>query len=141
MPEELPADIQLQPSTHGWLADVPSDRGSFFGHPIRLRINTRNAPNETPPRSPNAIETALAMQVLGDLPRLLPEAERQFITYHARYEPDAQSLIHDPHIWIDHEFIEGGTQWTFVVGSTAAPDYGLHIEFDGSKCVDVWGGD
>jgi hypothetical protein len=127
MPEEFPADIQLEPSTDGWIADVPASRGAFFGHPIRLKINTRNAAH-------------LAVKLLSELPRLLLEAERQFTAYHAEDEPVAKSIIREPHIWIDQELFDSTAKWTLVVGSTISPDYGLHIEFDGDKCIDVWGG-
>lgn len=81
------------------------------------------------------------MQVLKDLPQLLREAENQFRAYYAGHDQDAVRSIRDPHVWINSEFIEGGTHWAFVIGSVEAPDYGLHIEFDGESCIDCWGGD
>ncbi len=126
----------------GWNTQVPTSAGLFLGHPIGMVIQTRHVPEDGPPPKPDEQKLALARQVLGSLPAVVAIAEREFVGY-AGAEDGASPLVRDPHIWLSlDEFEEDGPgQWSFVIGRQGAPDYGVHVEFDGLEFLERWGGD
>lgn len=135
----------LSEDEFGWQVAVPERFGRFLGKSIRIEFETRaiEEDDDSPPK-PSSQEKALATKILGSLAAILAEAEKQFTRYTADSDPEAREQIRDPHIWIcrdDFEDDEDMEHWTLVVGREDAPDFGYHIEFDGSRCLDIWGGD
>ena len=136
----------LSEDEFGWQVTLPASMGRFFGHDVRLEIETRGVAEDGAPPRVSAEEITLASIILANLPGILADAEKQFTRYNAKRDPEAVEQIRDPHIWIcrdDFEDSEGEVmeRWTFVVGREDSPDYGYHIEFDGKKCLDIWAGE
>jgi hypothetical protein len=124
----------------GWQAAIPGF--TFLGRPVTLRIDTRSISADEPPPFPNPTEEDLARLVLGGLPGVLIDAERQYRTYHAEV-PGAIELADDPHVWLSRSILarDGTSCWQFVVGIAGAEDYGTHTEFEAVSSLGVWSGD
>jgi hypothetical protein len=137
----------LTEDEYGWQVTLPTSLGRFFGHAVRLEIETRPVAEEGAPPVVSPEETALAKTILANLPAILADAEKKFTRY-TDGDADAKEQIRDPHIWINRDEFEDSEddeedmeRWTFVVGREDAPDFGYHIEFDGRKCLEIWAGD
>lgn len=130
----------LQPTPWGWSAVIPG--AIFLAQPVSLRIDSRNAPLDDPPPTPNSGEMALARLILTELPKVLAEAETQYRNYHGKVV-EAIERSHEPHVWLSRSCLarDGANCWQFVVGIQDAEDYGTHIEFDGLLCRGTWSGD
>lgn len=131
----------LRPYRWGWRDDaLPGVQ--FLGRPVGLRVDTDPTPAGNPPPPPDATETALVRLVLAGLPDLLPLLEREYREYNADH-PDVIERVHEPHIWLSRDFLEeiGPGFWTFGVGIADAPDWGIHLEFDGLQFRRIWSGD
>src|SRR5262245_13748427 len=123
----------LTPGKYGWQITVPTAAGTFLAHAVELQIQTQPIPRESPPPSPNADEVKLVRTILGALRQILEVIEREFRSHVTDWEPDPVGLVCNPHFWIDRDMQEddGPSRWAFVVEQEGAPDYGLHLEFDG----------
>jgi hypothetical protein len=131
----------LEPSRHGWTAQLP-DNAQFHGQRVILRIQTESIPSGSmPPPTTEMLE--LARAILLDIDRVLRDGEREFAAYHQEYDPDAVAQADAPRIWIDMDALldDGPTRWALVVGRKGSEDYGTHIEFDGTRLIDIWSGD
>lgn len=80
--------------------------------------------------------------ILLQLRDVVREAEQHFENYNMT-NPDAKGLVSEPHIWIARDAIEehGPNRWAFVTGTKSAPDFGWHVEFDGTEFREIWAGD
>jgi len=50
---------------------------------------------------------------------------------------------HEPRIWLSRDVLaeEGPSSWAFIVGIADAPDWAVHIEFEGLTFRRIWSGD
>jgi hypothetical protein len=130
----------LHATLWGWQAELPG--AAFLGRQVGLQIDTRSVPGDGPPPMPDAAEVGLARLVLGGLPEVLAEAERQYRAYHAG-APAAVERAHEPCVWLSRAALarDGPDRWAVVVGIAGAEDYGTHVEFAGLSCVGAWSGD
>jgi hypothetical protein len=141
-PEAIEAVVrELQPNPYGWGCELPAPF-RFFGRTVELRVDTREYPTDDPTPSPDPDELELVRLILGGLPGVLIEAERQYAEYNADF-PDLIERAHEPHIWIARNIREtdGPDHWSFIVGIADAPDWGIHIEFQGLEFQRIWSGD
>jgi hypothetical protein len=132
---------QLRRGPYGWFTDLPASI-HFFGQPVELHVDTRPFPTEDPPAKPNRKELNLVRLILGGLSVVLSECERQYVEYNADF-PELLNKVHEPHIWVSREWLgdEIPGNWSFVVGISDAPDWGIHIEFHGLQFQQIWSGD
>ncbi len=132
----------LTPGETGWTAKVPADFGRFLSHPVGLDIQTRHFHENDPLPPPDEQKLVLARQVLRALPQVLAIAEREANHYADGLAADP-TQIHNPHLWLSLDEFEddGPGRWAFVVERQDWPDYGVHVEFDGLKYLEMWGGD
>src|SRR5205823_1057502 len=70
---------ELQPSRWGWRFNALPG-AHFLGKPVGLRVDTQPIPTGDPSPSLDASETELVRLVLGGLPGVLAEVERQYRT-------------------------------------------------------------
>jgi hypothetical protein len=84
----------------------------------------------------------LVRLVLGGLPDVLAKAEWQYRQYNAD-APDMIERAERPHVWLSRDLLaaEGPMHWAFVVGIADAPDWGIHVEFEGLEFRRIWSGD
>ena len=145
MPDPLPADVlaSLLPDKFGWWAELPLAAGDFLGTPMRINVQTRPIPEAGAPPRPNEAELQLVRIVLEGWRPVLLRAETEFRAYNAPHDPNAENIIREPHVWIDRECMteEGQSRWTLVVGRRDAPDFGYHLEFEGTEFLEIWAGD
>lgn len=129
----------LQDYRWGWRTTLPSLE--FIGQPVGLRIDTQPIPISGTHPLPDAAEMALVRLVLGALPQLLIEIERQYRA-HAD-SPDIINRVHEPHIWVSRHMLqeEGQNRWSFIVRIADAQDWGIHCEFEGLDFLEIWSGD
>ena len=141
-PDAIEAVVQhLQPGPYGWWCELPRPE-RFFGQPVELRVDTRPFPDDEPPPPPASEELDLVRLILSGLPSVLAECERQYREYNAEF-PELLDKVHEPHIWVSREWL-GESQsgdWSFVVGISDAPDWGIHTEFRGLEFQRIWSGD
>jgi hypothetical protein len=138
---QLPDGVTLAADRFGWSADLASKGGSFFGHPVALKIDTSPSPVMGPPPPPTRAELSLASVIVQSLSTLLRLCEEKFSEDTRRYDGTAMQHVRAPHIWISTEFIGEGSSWSFVVSRDDAPDFGYHLEFDGLRYLGISAGD
>ncbi|QDT14030.1 hypothetical protein [Alienimonas californiensis] len=150
----------LEPDdVHGWQAPIPREIAAFRDVPLRLSIGTSNAENraaEAVAPAPNGEELALARRVLRDLTTVLGQVQVEFAKEEAQEraaiekspKPIEVPPIEDPHLWIEREFVQEAVaegrlpeRWTFVIGRAGWPDFGYHLEFEGTTFDELWAGD
>ncbi len=124
----------------GWRAVLPGVR--FIGQPIELRVDTQPVPTNDPSPALDAAEMALVRLILGSLPALIAEVERQYLAYNADF-PEVIERVHEPRVWLCRDVLaeEGPGRWSFVVGIRDAPDWGIHSDYDGLAFERIWSGD
>ena len=109
---------------------------------MRLDISTcwPTDPGPTPPV--DSSELSLAKSVLTELPSVLTQARDRFHNYVKDSEYSPERHVKDPVIWIDRDIRaeDGPLRWSLVLHHDEWPDYGWHIEFDGTQCVEIWAG-
>ena len=141
-PDAIDAVLRgLRPYRWGWRLDsLP--RFSFLGKPVALHVDTQPIPTGNPSPPLDATEIELVRLILGGLPGVLAEAERQYRQYNADF-PDLIERAHEPRIWLSRDILadEGPLHWAFVVGIVDAPDWGIHSEFEGLEFRRIWSGD
>jgi len=127
---------------YGWRVLLPIEFGNLFGTQLAIEFQTRQVPERSPPPEVNKGEKDLVKTILLRLRDVLREAEQHFEDYN-RANPDAMGLVSKPHIWIDREAIveDGPCRWALVIGAKGAPDFGCHVEFDGTEYKEIWAGD
>jgi len=132
----------LEQTKYGWRMTLPRECRNFFGVQLAVDFQTRLVPERPPPPEVNEGEKELARTVLLRLRDVLRLAEQRFESYNST-NPDAIGHVLNPHIWINRESIEedGSSRWALVIGAKGAPDFGWHVEFDGTECQDIWAGD
>jgi hypothetical protein len=133
----------LKRTKYGWRAVLPVEFGNFFGRPVGIDFQTREVPERRPPPAVSESEKELVRTILLRLREVLQEAERQFEQYNAGADPPAVSMVADPQIWLHREDAEVAhpTRWALVVGARRAPDFGWHLEYDGTEFREIWAGD
>ncbi len=118
-----------------WTRYVPSTNGTIHGKEIAVRIDRKSRGD----RRPRDGDLELLHQILADLPAILTSAQAAL----SDYERDASGAylahVHNPHIWIPEDQ-EDPKEWAFVVERDDWPSFGWHIEFQGSKVIEVWSG-
>lgn len=133
----------LVPEGRSWNAQVPAEMGTLLGHPLLLTIDTDWAAGRTHPLPPSESEVSLAELILANLSAILLRAEAQLIEYGQRAGGDSQH-VHacEPHLWIDRLSYadQGPLRWALVVHHDDWPDFGWHIEFDGTEDIEIWAG-
>ena len=120
------------------------DSVQVLGHPLSIEIETRSVPSDAPIPSLNDRESELICLIVDNIDHCINESLsklRNDASYQRLNEANAQ--VANPHVWISRELTdeEGPQRWALVIGVDVNPDFGWHIEFDGLKCLEVWGGD
>ena len=120
------------------------DSVQVLGHPLSIEIETRSVPSDAPIPSLNDRESELICLIVDNIDHCINESLsklRNDASYQRLNEANAQ--VANPHVWISRERTdeEGPQRWALVIGVDVNPDFGWHIEFDGLKCLEVWGGD
>jgi hypothetical protein len=141
MTNEQLQDLSFTPGDYGWSAKLTPDSPRLFGKEVLLEIHTRSFPND-PKDLPRVSQSqaALVQALLPALPSLLQQAERELTAYNEKFHPDFHLSIHNPHIWLSNE-TDDGVSWTLVVGLVQNPDFGYHVEFQGTEFIELWSGD
>lgn len=137
----LPDNTILEPDRYGWAADLPNSSATFFGHALKLQIETSDLPVTQEPPAPSRVELNLATMILQNLEALVATCQTMFIEANPSLESTALKHIINPHFWISREFIGDGKHWEFVIGRDDAPDFGYHLEFDGLNYLGLSAGD
>ena len=133
---------QLRPSPYGWRCELPTPV-RFFGQLVELQVDTLPfCDDDEPPPAPAPAEVELVRLVLGGLPGVLAECERQYRKYNAGF-PELLGEIREPHIWVSREWLGDAPpgDWSFVVEIADAPAWGIHSEFRGLEFQEIWSGD
>lgn len=115
--------------------------GEFLGHQLKLTISTDWTVDRTQPLPVSEAELSLAELILTNLPAILTQAESRFLE-HEQKASSREQHARDPTVWIDRDGLveDGPLRWALVVHHDEWPDFGWHIEFDGSQCIAVWAG-
>ena len=144
--------LHWTPTEYGWTAPIPEIQ--FCDVPLRIEVNTRPYPEEEPVPVMAEPHHDLVELILDNLPNVIDLAEKEFRKYSGTALDSLTEDIRDPHIWIEcpepDDIAEDGSyeiepfegeSWTLVIGQKSAPDYGIHIEFDGTDFSEIWAGD
>ncbi|WP_145357818.1 hypothetical protein [Alienimonas californiensis] len=139
---------------------VPAELGTFFGRPLKLRLDTRppepgrgclstlalwvvgRLPTPEPP-PPSAADLDLARFVLTRLSDLLPQAERALFERLAGEDADGHAPPAEwvePEIWICRSLqtVTGRPQlWSLLTGESGEYELSYDINFDGAELRDV----
>jgi hypothetical protein len=94
---------------------------------------------EEPPLK--SFECSRIGDILAALPEVLPIAEEEWEDFADNDTDEPRRL--EPHIWIFRKSLKKTMKalpWTFVV-NLRGTDYGWHIEFKGTRFVEIWAGD
>lgn len=135
---------RLEQDEGGWKVQLPDELGLFLGKNLSLCITTLGLWEDGDVPPPSKEELSLAQTILANLKPVLKESETQFTKYNIKHDPDAQSHICDPHIWLWRDTLNmNGTnsRWIFVILRDDEPDFGYHIEFDGTQFQEICAGD
>ena len=146
-------DLHWTPTEFGWTAPIPEIQ--FCDVPLRIDVNTRPYPEGNAVPAMSRAHHELVELILDNLPDVIDLAEREFRKHCDGTALDSRTEgIKDPRIWIEcpepDDIAEDGSykiepfegeSWAIVIGQKAAPDFAIHIEFDGTELTDVWGGD
>jgi hypothetical protein len=132
------AGLEFHPNEHGWVANVPTTRGVFQGHPVRITIATRvlaYEPKELP--RPNGDQIRLATFLMENLGDVLFECAIRLRSYCGDLTFFTEMV--SPELWISaEEESDGPMSWTMVVERRGDEDDGYHIEFDGLQFVQIF---
>jgi hypothetical protein len=134
------AGFDLTSDKTGWTGKFPGGQYTVFGKEICLHVDTReamNAPGTPPPISTK--QAALVSSLVPTLPSLLKKVEEVMIGYD-KDEPGFREFVRNPHVWLNSDD-DDGVSWTFVIERTDNPGFGYHLEFKGTKFVEIWAGD
>jgi hypothetical protein len=132
---------QLRPGPCGWRCELPTPV-RFFGQPVELLVDTRPVRDDEPPPVLAPAEVELVRLILGGLPGVLAECKRQY----RRSSTELRRPLgkaHKPEIWVSREWLGDAPpgDWSFVVGISGAPGWGIHSEFSGLEFQRIWSGD
>src|SRR5256885_6216915 len=117
------------------------DNHRFLDHEIRLEIHTRLNPKRRKVLpSVSSKQADLVGKITANLATIIPLLEREFMTFHEKFDPDFRRFITHPHVWLAANPKEEGA-WTFVVERADNPDFGYHAEFKDADFVELWAGD
>jgi len=78
--------------------------------------------------------------ILAALPSILQRVEAEMTTYNQKFDPQFQTFIRNPHIWLSNE-TDDGVSWIFVVGRIDNPDFGYDLDFRGTEFIRLNAGD
>lgn len=84
----------------------------------------------------------LAREILPHLDQIVASAEAGFREYFEEVD-ETVPVPYRPRIWINEDSVldDGPKRWALVVEVEKNPDFGIHIEFDGTEFLEVWSGD
>jgi hypothetical protein len=127
---------------YGWSGDFPGLSATLFDRPISLEIHTRAIPEAGPPPPVSETQAQLVRRIQACLLRVLPIAQSALLMQHRDEAPEYPFLqaMRDPYVWLDSER-DDGVSWTLVVGRSDNPEFGYHVEFEGSRLIELWSGD
>jgi hypothetical protein len=108
----------------------------------RWKLARVGRPIPAPTPAVNASELSLAKLIMAELPAVLAQALARFHDYVRDSDHSPERHVQDPVIWIDRDTRTeyGALRWSLVVHHGEWPDYGWHIEFDGTRFVEIWAG-
>jgi hypothetical protein len=97
-----------------------------------------NDPKVLPPVTIS--QAALVKKISPELPTITRRVEQELLAYTKTTDTNIQSVIENPHVWLNTEYDDGET-WAFVIGRNDNPDFGYHVEFKGTTFIEIWAGD
>jgi hypothetical protein len=129
-------------TSNHWKTLLPEDAGLFLDRRIGLKLQplvplNENAVEEPPLKS---FEYRRIGDILAALPKILPVAEDEWENY---ADTDDESPRLEPYISIYRKSLKNlkkPLSWTFIV-DLKGTDFGWHIEFKGTRFVEIWAGD
>ena len=131
---------QMTADPWGWRYTLGGAGETFLKKPVSVNVQTRPFKQKDMPPEVNAGERRLLLRILADLHALLSQAEDRFCK--SNWFKHSAGHIASSEIWLNREVLEkNADQWTLVVSRDDAPDFGYHIEFNGSTFTRLWAGD
>lgn len=137
----LLGETVLEPDRYGWAAELAKSSVTFFGHALKIQIETSVLTKTQEPPTPSRAELNLATMILQNLETLVATCQTKFTEENPSFDSTAQKHIINPHFWISREFLGEGAHWEFVIGRDDAPDFSYHLEFDCLNYLGMSAGD